>query len=195
MLAYPTPTFTARGTIHEAPGHRPLGRGAEAIVSDQIEAVTPMNLVNCHTANGGYVGSRSKKFIQDPYKNPGFDPMKGSPLSKPGSVGNVDTQAISMGRPTMAEPVNADLIAIMAILNGKGSVSESSGKLSAKQVESLAKKGRGPENVMTAAKVVSDFSDAQKAFKEETMIKQAVSQGFSVAEAKDAYAKIRVKEF
>lgn len=193
MLAYPTPTFNAK-TILEGPGHRPLGRGAEAIVSNEIEAITPMNLVNCHTANGGFVGSRSKKFIQDPWREPGFDPVKGSPLSKPGSVGNVVDQAISMGRPTMAEPVNAELRAIMAILNGKVELPEHAGKLSAKQVESLGTKSKGPKSVPGALQVTQDFSETQNAMKKERMLNQAVSQGFSLEEANAAYGKIRVKE-
>jgi hypothetical protein len=94
MLAYPTPTFDAK-TILQAPGYRPSGRGSSLVYEAQPEASTPLNQVNRHTTNGGFVGPRCKKFIQDPWREPGFDPTKGSPLSKTGSVGNVFDQAIS----------------------------------------------------------------------------------------------------
>lgn len=193
MLAYPTPTFDAR-SILQGPGHRPLGRGSQLVYEKQPEAITPMNCVNRHTANGGYVGSRSKTFIQDPYREPGFDPMKGTPLSNPGSVGNVGDQAISMGRPTMAEPVNGELRAIMAILNGKGGLPDDVGKLSAKQVESLGTKSKGPRPVNDAKRVVDDFTDSRDALRKERMISQAIRSGFTREEAVEAFKKVRIKE-
>jgi hypothetical protein len=193
MLAYPTPTFNAT-TILQAPGHRPLGRGAEAIKSDQPEAVTPLNMVNRETKNGGFVGTRAKKFIQNnQWKPDHYDPTKGTPLSKPGSVGNVFDQAISIP-PKYAEPENGELKAIMSILNGKPASAEHIGKLSAKQVASLEKKGKGPISEDGAVKAVSDFSDTREALRKEEMIRKAVRQGFSLEEAKDAYAKLRMKE-
>jgi DNA-binding transcriptional regulator YhcF (GntR family) len=194
MLAYPTPTFDAK-TILQAPGYRPAGRGAEAIKSDQPEAVTPLNLVNRNTANG-FVGTRAKKFIQNNQFNTSensFDPTKGTPLSKPGSVGNVNDLAISC-KPVYAEPENGELRAIMAILNGKGTVAEHAGKLSAKQVASLEKKGKGLVSEDGAKRVVEDFSDSREALRKETMIRKAVRQGFSLEEAQNAYSKVRVKE-
>jgi hypothetical protein len=153
--------------------------------------------VNRCTAYGGFVGSRSKKFIQNNQFNTSenrFDPTKGTPLSKPGSVGNVNDLAISIP-PKYAEPVNGELNAILSILNGKPVIAEHAGKLSAKQVESLGRKSkkltRFPDG---AVQTVNDFTNTQNAMKRETMIRKAVSQGFSVEEAKAAYAKIRVKE-
>jgi hypothetical protein len=193
MLAYPTPTFNAK-TILQAPGNRPLGRGAQAILSNEIEAVTPLNCVNRETTNGGFVGTRSKKFIQNnQWKPEHYDPTKGTPLSKPGSVGNVNDLAISVP-PKYAEPVNGELQAIMSILNGKGTIAEHIGKLSAKQVSSLEKKGKGPVSEDGAVKSIADFSDAREAMRKQAMINKVVSQGFSLEEAKAAYGKIRVKD-
>lgn len=193
MLAYPTPTFDAK-TILQAPGYRPAGRGSQLVYEEQPEAVTPLNLVNRNTANGGFVGTRAKKFIQNnQFLTPHFDPTKGTPLSKPGSVGNVVDQAISVD-PKYAEPENGELKAIMAILNGKPAAPEFVGKLSAKQVESLEKKGKGLAPAEGAKRVVEDFADAREALRREKMIKRAIDQGFTLEEAKSAYNKVRVRE-
>jgi hypothetical protein len=202
MLAFPTPTFDAK-TILQAPGYRPVGRGSCLEYEPQPEAVTPLNLVNRHTSNGAFVGTRAKHFIQNNQFNTSmqhYDPTKGTPLSKPGSVGNVDTQAISIP-PKYAEPENGELRAIMAVLNGKGAVEEHIGKLSAKQVQSLGKTSKhlnkeAPERFREAGpqKVVQDFSDAREALRKEAMIRRAISMGFSKEEAAEAYRKTRVRE-
>ena len=194
MLAYPTPTFDAK-TILQAPGYRPAGRGSCLEYEKQPEAVTPLNLVNRHTTNGGFVGTRAKKFIQNnQFKPDHYDPTKGTPLSKPGSVGNVVDQAISVP-PKYAEPANGELKAILDILNGKPAIAEHAGKLSAKQVESLGKKSKAlSKKYDGASKVVSDFSDAREALRKETMIKKAISQGFTPEEAKLAYQRVRITE-
>lgn len=192
MLAYPTPTFDAK-TILQAPGYRPAGRGSCLEYEKQPEAVTPLNLVNRHTTNGGFVGTRAKKFIQNnQFKPDHYDPTKGTPLSKPGSVGNVVDQAISVP-PKYAEPANGELKAILDILNGKPVVPEHVGKLSAKQIESLKAK-RTFKSEDDAKKVVDDFSDARDALRKENMIKKAISQGFTPEEAKKAYEKMRLAE-
>ena len=192
MLAYPTPTFDAK-TILQAPGYRPIGRGSQAVYEAQPEASTPLNLVNRHTANGGYVGSRSKKFIQDPYRMPGFDPTKGTPLSTPGSVGNVGDQAIGC-KPKYAEPENAELKAILAVLNGKPAAEEHKGKLSAKQLTSLEKRKEKLVPVNGGKQVVDDFTNTAAAFKESERIRVLMAQGFSREEAKTAYGKLRMRE-
>lgn len=196
MLAYPTPTFDAK-TILQAPGYRPAGRGSQLVYEEQPEASTPLNLVNRHTANGGFVGTRAKHFCMNNQFNTSlnhFDPTKGTPLSKPGSVGNVDTQAISIP-PKYAEPANGELKAILDILNGKPAIAEHAGKLSAKQVESLGKRSKQlSKKVEGAVKVVADFSDAREAMRKEEMIKKVISQGFTPEEAKNAYARTRLRE-
>lgn len=192
MLAYPTPTFDAK-TILQAPGYRPLGRGSQLVYEEQPEASTPLNCVNRHTKNGGFTGTISKKFIQNPWKPDQYDPLKGTPLSKPGSVGNVGDQAISIP-PKYAEPENGELKAILNILNGKPMLAEHVGKLSAKQVESLGRKSKRLSRVDGAIKVAKDFSDTQLLNKKETIIRKVVSQGFSLEEAKSAYAKTRIHE-
>jgi hypothetical protein len=197
MLAYPTPTFDAK-TILQAPGYRPAGRGSCLEYEKQPEANTPLNLVNRNTANGGFVGTRSKKFIQNnQWLTPHYDPTKGTPLSNPGSVGNVVDQAISVP-PKYAEPANGELKAILDILNGKSAVPEHAGKLSAKQVRSLERKGKGllPSKRVPSApeQVVSDFADAREALRKDQMINKAVRSGFSKEEALSAYNKVRVKE-
>lgn len=193
MLAYPTPTFDAK-TILQAPGHRPTGRGACYEYEAQPEAVTPLNLVNRGTTNGGFVGTRAKKFIQNNQFLPDrFDPTKGTPLSKPGSVGNVGDLAISVD-PIWAEPANGELKAILNILNGKPQIGEHVGKLSIKQLESLEKKTKGLPGVESAKKVVEDFSDAREALRKETMIRKAERQGFTTQEAQEAYKRMRIKE-
>lgn len=197
MLAFPTPTFDAK-TILQAPGYRPLGRGACLEYEQQPEAVTPLNLVNRHTTNGAFVGTRAKHFIQNNQFNTNdnhYDPTKGTPLSKPGSVGNVDTQAISIP-PKYAEPENGELKAILAVLNGKGSIEEHKGKLSAAQVQSLGARSKqlGKREKVGAEKSVQDFSDARESLRKETMIKRAIGLGFSKAEAEQAYQRMRVNE-
>lgn len=193
MLAFPTPMFDAK-TILQAPGYKPVGRGSCLVYEAQPEASTPLNLVNRGTSNGGFVGTRSKKFIQNnQWKPDHYDPTKGTPLSKPGSVGNVGDQAIGT-RPKYAEPENGELRAILNVLNGKGTVEEGAGKLSAKQISSLEKKQKGLQAEDGAVKSVVDFSNTQEALKKETMIRKAVSQGFSLEEANAAYSKIRVKD-
>ncbi len=193
MLAYPTPTFDAK-TILQAPGYRPAGRGSELVYEKQPEAVTPLNLVNRNTRNGGFVGNIGKKFIQDPWCNPHFDPTKGTPLSKPGSVGNVGDQAIAMGRPHMAEPINAELNAIMSILNGKTTVTEHKDKLSAKQLQSLEARKEKLAAKDGAFSAVKDFTDTKEALKYQQRIENAVKQGFTIEEAKTAYKKLRATE-
>lgn len=193
MLAFPTPTFDAK-TILQAPGYRPVGRGSQLVYEEQPEASTPLNCVNRGTTNGGFVGTRSKKFIQNnQWKPEHYDPSKGSPLSKPGSVGNVDTQAISIP-PKYAEPQNGELKAIMNVLNGKPMLAEHVGKLSAKQVESLGRKSKRLSRVDGAIKVAKDFSDSRELNKKESMIRKVVSQGFTKEEAVAAYAKSRLHE-
>lgn len=193
MLAYPTPTFNAK-TILQAPGHRPMGTSSCLEYEKQPEANTAPSLVNRHTTNGGFVGTRSKKFIQNnQWLTPHYDPTKGTPLSKPGSVGNVDTQAITIP-PKYAEPSNGELQAILNILNGKPNIPEHVGKLSAKQIESLEKKTKGLPGVESAKKVVEDFADAREAMRKENMVRKAIRQGFSASEAEEAYRKLRMKE-
>lgn len=191
MLAFPTPTFDAKNIL-QAPGYRPTGRGSHLVYEVQPEASTPMNLVNRTTKNG-LVGSRSKNFTQAPYREPGFDPTKGTPLSKPGSVGNVSDQAISV-KPKYAEPENGELKAIMNVLNGKPNIDEDKGKLSARQVVSLGKKSKKLTQFSAAVKVVKDYTDTKEQFRKSAMVKKAISQGFSVAEANAAYEKVRIKE-
>lgn len=195
MLAYPTPTFNAK-TIGQAPGHRPIGRGSMLEYEKQPEAITAPSVVNRHTANGGFVGTRAKKFIQNNQFNTSenkFDPSKGTPLSKPGSVGNVDTQAIGCS-PKYAEPANGELKAILDILNGKPTIGEHVGKLSAKQVESLQKKKEGLRVADSPRRIVEEFSDAREAMRKEEMVRKAIRQGFSKEEALNAYSKLRMKE-
>jgi len=199
MLAFPTPTFDAKGIL-QAPGYRPLGRGSCLEYQEQPEASTPLNLVNRHTSNGGYVGTRAKKFIQNnQFTPPSYDPTKGTPLSKPESYGNVGDQAISIP-PKYAEPANGELRAILNVLNGKGTVEEGAGKLSAKQVISLGKTSKklskqAPERVRNVgSQVVQEFSDARDALKKDVMIRKALALGFSKPEAEAAYGKIRIKE-
>jgi len=194
MLAYPTPTFDAR-TILQAPGFKPCGKSSSLVYQEQPEAVTAPSLVNRQTANGGFVGSRSKKFIQSNQWNTSelkYDPLKGSPLSKPGSVGNVIDQAIGC-QPKYAEPENGDLKAILNILNGKPALGEVE-RLSAKQLASLEKKGKGPVIAEGARQMVNDFTDAREATRKANMIQKAIRQGFSKDEAEEAYRKMRVKE-
>ena len=195
MLAYPTPTFDAK-TILQGPSHRPLGRGSQLVYEKQPEANTPFNLVNHNTKNG-WVGTRAKHFIQNNQFDTSrekYDPTKGTPLSKPGSVGNVDTQAISVP-PKYAEPENGELKAILSILNGKGVLQEHVGKLSAKQLSSLAAKTEkltGPRQ--GGLEVIKDYSDARAAMRESEQIKGAMAQGFSEEEARAAYKRVRDKE-
>ena len=195
MLAYPTPTFDAR-TIRSAPGYRPLGKAGQTIPSDEPVAETPLNLVNRHTKNGGYVGSRARNFIQNnQFLNEKYDPVKGTPLSKVGSVGNVGDQFIAAGRPYMAEPKNEELRLIMNILDGKPIAEEQKGRLTAKQVKAMGEKTEilnkkpTPEN-----DIIGDLADAQESMKRVRRINNAIAQGFTKEEAVKAYDKLREKE-
>ena len=195
MLAYPTPTFDAK-TIRSAPGYRPVGKAGCTVPSDEPVAETPLNLVNKHTTNGGFVGSRAKHFIQNnQFLNEHYDPVKGSPLSKVGSVGNVGDQFISAGRPYMAEPKNEELRLIMNILDGKPIAEEQKGRLTAKQVRAMGEKTeilnqRPPSDV----DIIGDLADAQEAMKRTNRINNAIAQGFTREEAEKAYNKLREKE-
>ena len=193
MLAYPTPTFDAK-TIRAAPGFRPLGKAGETVPSNEVVAETPLNKVNRHTANGGYVGSRAKHFIQNnQFLNEKYDPVKGTPLSKVGSVGNVGDQFIAAGRPYMAEPKNEELRLIMNILDGKPLSDEQKGKLTAKQVRAMGEKTE-KLNQRPEAGIIDDLADAQDALKKSNRIRNAMAQGFTLEEANKAYAKLREKE-
>lgn len=197
MLAYPTPTFDAR-TIRSAPGYRPLGKAGCTVPSDEPVAETPLNLVNRHTKNGGFVGSRARNFIQNnQFLNEKYDPVKGTPLSKVGSVGNVGDQFISAGRPYMAEPKNEELRLIMNILDGKPIAEEQKGRLTAKQVRAMGEKSKklnkqAPERFNQ--NIIDDLADAQDAMKKNNRIKNAIAQGFTVQEAEKAYSKLRERE-
>lgn len=195
MLAYPTPTFDAK-TILQAPGYRPLAKGGQTIPSEEPVAITPAVKVNKHTANGGFVGSRARNFIQNnQFLNPKYDPMKGTPLSKVGSVGNVGDQFISAGRPFMAEPKNEELRLIMNILDGKPIAEEKKGKLTAKQVRAMGEKSmKLNEKPKGEMGIIDDLKDSQDALKEANRIKNAMAQGFTYKEAKGAYDRLREKE-
>ena len=194
MLAYPTPTFDAK-TIRSAPGYRPLGKAGCTIPSDEPVAETPLNLVNKHTKNGGFVGSRAKHFIQNnQFLNEHYDPVKGSPLSKVGSVGNVGDQFISAGRPYMAEPKNEELRLIMGILNGKPVAEEQKGRLTAKQIKAMGERAEKLKAKPEERGIIDDISDAKDALKKANRIQNAMAQGFTREEAEKAYEKLREKE-
>ena len=190
MLAYPTARFDAK-TILEGPSYRPLGRGSMNVYEPQPEAVTPECKVNRHTKNGGFVGNFCKNVPRDnQFMNKPYNPMNGTPLSTPGSVGNVGDQAISM-RPTMAEPKNEQLRLIMNILNGKASLKEHGTNLSAKMVESLGGKFKSQD---VAVSFADDFTNTQQTMRREARINNAMKQGFSRAEAESAYDELRKQE-
>lgn len=198
MLAYPTPTFDGK-TILAAPGYRPLGKAGMTVPSDEPVAETPLNKVNRHTTNGGYVGTRARNFIQNnQFLNEKYDPVKGTPLSKPGAVGNVGDQFIAAGRPFMAEPVNEELKAIMGILNGKPVAPEAMGRLSARQVRSLGRQSamKKPKDLRKdgTTAVIKDWTEVHETMKKERQIKSAMALGFSRQEANEAYKKVREKE-
>ena len=195
MLAYPTPTFDAK-TIRQAPGFKPLGKSGQTIPCDEPVAVTPENKVNRHTTNGGYVGSRARNFIQNnQFLNSKYDPEKGTPLSKVGSVGNVGDQFISAGRPFMAEPKNEELRLIMNILDGKPLADEQKGRLTAGQVRALGEKSQKlaqrPKGEMG---IIDDLRDSQDALSKANRIRNAMAQGFTFEEASKAYEKLRERE-
>lgn len=190
MLAYPTARFDAK-TILQGPSYRPLGRGSCNVYEPQPEAVTPECKVNRFTKNGGFVGNFSKNIPKDnQFMNKHYNPLDGTPLSHPGSVGNVGDLAISM-RPTMAEPKNEQLRLIMNILNGKASLKEHGTNLSAKMVESLGGKFKSED---VAVSFADDFTNTQRTMRREARIDNAMKQGFSRAEAERAYDDLRTQE-
>lgn len=190
MLAYPTPRFNA-STILEGPSYRPLGRGSMNVYEPQPEAMTPECKVNRHTKNGGFVGNFCKNVPRDnQFMNKPYNPLNGTPLSTPGSVGNVGDQAISM-RPTMAEPKNEQLRLIMNILNGKVNMKDPGLNLSAKMVESLGGKFKSQD---VAVSFADDFTNTQQTMRREARIDNAMKQGFSRAEAESAYDELRKQE-
>lgn len=195
MLAYPTARFDAK-TILQAPGYRPTGKGACYVYEAQPEANTPLNKINHNTKNGGFVGNFSRNIPKSTQWSPKqYDPTKGTPLSVPGSVGNVGDQAIAL-RPTMAEPKNEQMRLIKNILDGKVAVSAGVGMLTAKSLASLEPKKSGAFSppLNPASQFAVDFTDTARAMKREARIKNAVSQGFSVKEATEAYDKLRQRE-
>jgi len=190
MLAYPTARFDAK-TILQGPSYRPLGRGSCNVYEPQPEAVTPECKVNRGTKNGGFVGNFSKNIPKDnQFMNKHYNPLDGTPLSHPGSVGNVGDLAISM-RPTMAEPKNEELRLIMKILNGKANLKEHGTNLSAKMVESLGGKFKSED---VAVSFADDFTNTQRTMRREARIDNAMKQGFSRAEAERAYDDLRTQE-
>ena len=175
MLAYPTARFDAK-TILQGPSYRPLGRGSCNVYEPQPEAITPQCKVNRGTKNGGFVGNFSKNVPKDnQFMNKHYNPLDGTPLSHPGSVGNVGDLAISV-RPTMAEPKNEELRLIMNILNGKANLKEHGTNLSAKMVESLGGKFKSED---VAVSFADDFTNTQRTMRREARIDNAIKQGFS----------------
>ena len=190
MLAYPTARFDAK-TILQGPSYRPLGRGSCNVYEPQPEACTPEVKVNRGTKNGGFVGNFSKNVPRDnQFMNKPYNPLNGTPLSHPGSVGNVGDLAISV-RPTMAEPKNEELRLIMNILNGKANLKEHGTNLSAKMVESLGGKFKSED---VAVSFADDFTNTQRTMRREARIDNAMKQGFSRAEAERAYDDLRTQE-
>lgn len=190
MLAYPTARFDAK-TILQGPSYRPLGRGSCNVYEPQPEAVTPECKVNRGTKNGGFVGNFSKNIPKDnQFMNKPYNPLNGTPLSHPGSIGNVGDLAISI-RPTMAEPKNEELRLIMNILNGKANLKEHGTNLSAKMVESLGGKFKSED---VAVSFADDFTNTQRTMRREARIDNAMKQGFSRAEAERAYDDLRTQE-
>jgi hypothetical protein len=161
------------------------------VYEPQPEAVTPECKVNRFTKNGGFVGNFSKNIPKDnQFMNKHYNPLDGTPLSHPGSVGNVGDLAISM-RPTMAEPKNEELRLIMNILNGKANLKEHGTNLSAKMVESLGGKFKSED---VAVSFADDFTNTQRTMRREARIDNAMKQGFSRAEAERAYDDLRTQE-
>ena len=199
ILAYPTPTNKLQ-TIGEAPSHRPLGRTGAYEFQVQPNEPTPLNCVNKKAYNSrGYTGTRASKFIQDNQFLP-VDRAPGVyPLSTPGTegLGNVGDSA-PQPRPGFAQPMNGDFQNILNILNkpdnGFTSSNMSSGELrllAERREKATNKPGAGGS---AGVKVATDFSDTRKVMMKEQRIRNAEAQGFTRAEAEQAYAKLRDRE-
>lgn len=190
QLAFPTPT-TLLQTINDAPGHRPLGKSGMTVKSDQPEAQTPLSKPNRKTKNGGYfnLGVRSDDI---PKK---FDQRKGTPLSKPDANGNQADTALIL-KPTFAEPKNEMMKDILNILNAKVIPAERMGNLTAGQVRELdrRRKAKGKQTGLIAESPLQDFAETQMQMTKEKLIRNAMAEGFSRAEAIKGYEKLREGE-
>jgi hypothetical protein len=199
ILAYPTSTNKLQ-TIGEAPSHRPLGRTGAYEFQVQPNEPTPLNCVNKKAYNSrGYTGTRASKFIQDNQFLP-VDRAPGVyPLSTPGTegLGNVGDSA-PQPRPGFAQPMNGDFQNILNILN-KPDNGFTSSNMSSGQLRLLAERREKATNKPGAGssagvQVATDFADTRKVMMKEQRIRNAEAQGFTRAEAEQAYAKLRDKE-
>jgi hypothetical protein len=190
MIAYPTPTFDAK-TIRSAPGYRPTGKSGMTMKTDQPEAETPMTKPNRKTKNGGYfnLGARDDDI---PKK---FDYKNGTPLSKPDANGNqLDTMLIL--QPRWAEPRNDMMIDILDILNAKVISEERKGNMTAAQVRALDEqaKKRGKAGAPIPESPLVDFVETQSQMRKESLIRNAMAEGFTREEAVKGYEKLRESE-
>lgn len=190
MISYPTPTFDAK-TIGAAPGYRPTGKSGMTIGTIQPEAETALSKPNKKTKNGAYfnLGVRSDDI---PKK---YSYLNGTPLSKPNAQGNqLDTMLIL--QPQWAEPKNPMMVDILDILNAKVISEERMGNLTQGQIRALAARKRklGKAGKQPPETPLTDFAETQRQMTKERLIRNAMAEGFTRAEAEKAYGKVKEDE-
>lgn len=193
MLAFPTPTFDAK-TCLEGPSHRPLGRGASYVFPTTASPMSPAGCVNKKAYNSrGFTGTRAEKFIQDNQFLPTKRAPGVNPLSVPGFTGN-EFEGGYAGRPTFAEPKNAQMLQMLDVLNNRADARHGA-DLSPAQIKFItAQTMKAATPQVGGEQVATDLADTQRAMTKEKRIRNAIAQGFSRQEAESAYNKLRDEE-
>lgn len=191
MLSIPSVLFDGV-SIQSAPGNRPIGTGGGIPTEfDNLENA-PIK-INKRSKNGWIGSSSSKVMKENQFNYDHYDPTKGTPLSQFQSVGNRGDLALTIPV-SIDEPKNDAMAQVMRVLNGKATAEVSN--LSAEQLkyikESTLPKQQPEEG--TTSKLILDYGDSLHAMTKEQRIRNAESQGFTRAEAEEAYARLRKAE-
>lgn len=188
-------------SIQSAPGHRPSGTGGG--FPDDVENILgTRSLVNKKSKNG-WIGTSSSKFIQDnQFTNiHAYDPVKGTPQTKMGnSVGNIGDLAITC--PTNIGEIGSDAMNhVLQLINSeKGEVRGlTSREVRAGGAESkrLGKKYAPFERAagrQQETQAILDYASEVGEDNKNKLIRSALSNGFTLEEANDAYKTMRQKE-
>lgn len=190
MLAIPSVLFDGV-SIQSAPGNRPIGTGGGIPTEFENLENAPIK-INKRSKNG-WIGSSSQKVMKENQFNyDHYDPTKGTPLSQFQQVGNRGDLALSIPV-TIDEPKNDAMAQVMRVLNGK--MTAETENLSAEQMKFIRESTLPKEKpVDGSSKLILDYGDSLHAMTREQRIRNAEAQGFSRAEAIEAYERLRKKE-
>ena len=178
-------------TVRQAPGHRPLGKGACYDFEKQPEAKTP------GIAKQPFLGSAGFKVSKYSAENP-FNPVKRAPGVNPLSSPELANQQGNLGdaypvhKPIWDTPISAAWQEASKSMAGLPHQEPQPARGIA--AEFHRSQGFGVSMPGELGAMFNDFAAAQAEVKEDNAIRTAVKNGFTQTEAKEAYKVVRAKE-